>query len=807
MMNLEEDITLEEFLSAFYPDRSEIINIRVFGAKGDSNIPAECLKTNLNHIKGYSEQLRKFNVNRGIYFVVNSGGAKDEDIKRYTAFFAENDDISIEEQHAALDDAPIQPSIRVETKRSIHAYWLIDGDCSEAEWRGVQEGLISYFGGDKSIKNPSRTMRLPHFNHIALNEAGGYDYKMVEIVAFAPERRFTAGEMRTAFPQTEPSSETESETTCDNVTSVTSSNEDYENWEELNAELGRRIMEAGKLNTRGKYEMPCPVHKGKSQTVLFYDPEKSTMKCLAGCSHRSLLKAFGLPTSPTTDDGSQPEGKVTQADLLVRLTEAVELFATEDLEAYATFTVNDHSETWAINSKTFRMWLSQEYFKIHKRAPKKNALDEALGAIAGEAIFGENERSEVFTRVAELNGAIYLDLCNANWEVIRIDEEGWEILSESPVKFRRTNGMKALPHPEKGGTLEELDRFLNIHGDYLALTKAWLLACLKPRIAYPVLILNGEQGSAKSTAARVLCELVDPNEAALRTEPRNEDDLFIAASNRRIVAFDNLSGVKPSLSDALCRLATGGGHSKRKLYSNAEEQIFNVQNPVLLNGIDDLTTRSDLVDRSIVISLPKIGTRRPESEFWEDFETAKPKIIGALLDAANEALRNFDAVYLDNYPRMADFTKLATAAEKSLDLEDNQFVAIYERNRDEANIVALENSVIVPAIYRILMEQSEWSGNAMELLLELERKSDMILLKNPQFPRNEIRLANEIRRLSPNLRKVGIEVEISQKENKVRQPGTGKRIIKLRFVDQNSSQSSQKENEEQSKLEFEEIFE
>jgi hypothetical protein len=74
-----------------------------------------------------------------------------------------------------------------------------------------------------------------------------------------------------------------------------------------------------------------------------------------------------------------------------------------------------------------------------------------------------------------------------------------------------------------------------------------------------VLALDGEQGSAKTTTARMLRRLVDPNHADARAAPHDERDLLVAARNGRVVALDNLSGLDAATADALCRVATGGG--------------------------------------------------------------------------------------------------------------------------------------------------------------------------------------------------------------------------------------------------------
>ena len=149
------------------------------------------------------------------------------------------------------------------------------------------------------------------------------------------------------------------------------------------------------------------------------------------------------------------------------------------------------------------------------------------------------------------------------------------MLSDSPVRFRRARGMNALPVPRRGGSIEALRPFLNVQGDEdFVLIVSWLVAALRPKGPYPVLVLQGEAGSAKSTAVRVLRALVDPNTSPLRSEPRETRDLMIAARNSWCIAFDNVSRLSPRLSDDLCRMATGGGFSTRQLYTDNEAGPF-----------------------------------------------------------------------------------------------------------------------------------------------------------------------------------------------------------------------------------------
>jgi hypothetical protein len=167
-----------------------------------------------------------------------------------------------------------------------------------------------------------------------------------------------------------------------------------------------------------------------------------------------------------------------------------------------------------------------------------------------------------------------------------------------------------------------------------------------PAAPIPLLAISGEQGSAKTVLSKLLRALIDPNTAPVRSLAREERELMIAANNGYLLAFDNLSGLPVWLSDSLCRLATGGSFAVRQLYTDDEEVLFQAARPILLNGIEDIVSRADLGDRAIFLTLAPIGEaqRRAESELWRQFENARPRILGALLDAVAHGLRVLDRV-------------------------------------------------------------------------------------------------------------------------------------------------------------------
>src|SRR5262249_9693224 len=136
---------------------------------------------------------------------------------------------------------------------------------------------------------------------------------------------------------------------------------------------------------------------------------------------------------------------------------------------------------------------------------------------------------------------------------------------------------------------------------------SWMVCALLPSIPHPVLVIYGEQGAAKSTRTRIIRSVLDPNTGLVRSPPRDEALLAIAAQHNLVLAFDNLSEIRATMSDAICRVSTGGSVTARRHYTNGEEYTIHVNRPVIINGIPaDLVERPDLADRALFLKVPGI---------------------------------------------------------------------------------------------------------------------------------------------------------------------------------------------------------
>ena len=468
--------------------------------------------------------------------------------------------------------------------------------------------------------------------------------------------------------------------------------------------------------------------------------------------------------------------------MLIDPTVRVDLFHTPTGTAFADLIINGHRETWPIRSERFRAWLRRRYYEATGNAPSADSVNPTLNLLEARAQFDGPERA-VHVRVAEHDGHIFLDLADEHWRAVDIGPDRWWVVGLPPVRFRRPAGLLPLSLPQRGGSLEQLDSLLNLSSqEDFVLVVTWLLAALRPSGTYPLLAISGEQGSAKTVLSKMLRALIDPNAAPVRALPREERELFIAANNGHVLAFDNVSRLRSWLSDALCRLASGGGFAVRQLYTDQHEVLFDAARPVILNGIEEVITRPDLADRSIFLTLRPVAEarRQSERELWRLFELARPRILGALLDLVVYGLRTLPGISLDRLPRMADFALWAAACETAL-WPPGTFGRAYEANRIAAIEGMIDDDPVAACVREIMAERSVWTGSAADLLRAGAGRSSAGMSRDSTgWPKNPRALAGRLRRAQTFLRALGIDIRFS------REGRAGSRIIRMRSTFENT---------------------
>lgn len=498
---------------------------------------------------------------------------------------------------------------------------------------------------------------------------------------------------------------------------------------------------------------------------------------------RSLEKAKELPRdnkSPSPvkkndkakkNDGTNDTGgaseeakKPTTFELLAEIVELAKFIVTPERELFAHVPVNSHYETVPIREKGsgFRRWLTHYFDKKHHSIPNSEALTQIMERVKARATY-EGEQASVYTRFAEKDGCVYLDMGNDKWQCIKISKDGWDVIDQVPVYFRRPNGMRPLPLPIRGGSLKDLRKIINVKTDEdFILIVGWLLGTLHPAGPYPVLGLNGERGSGKSLAEIYLRSIIDPNAAPARNAPKDDREAAIAAQNNMVIALDNLSSMPLWLSDILCRIATGNGFSTRQLYEDDVEKIFNAKRPIILNGIEDgIISQGDLLSRTIQVTLEPPEKYIAEEDIEQQFQELHPSLLGALLDAASMALRDRRTTRVANAPRMVDFAQWVTAAEPALKWKHGAFMKVFTENQKNATSIIIESSPVAEAIRQFIEKREQYKGLVSDLHKALTAEDEKYA-NAKQAPKNAAKLGGQLKRIASALRDQGINIHLER---------------------------------------------
>src|SRR6267378_7099674 len=429
---------------------------------------------------------------------------------------------------------------------------------------------------------------------------------------------------------------------------------------------------------------------------------------------------------------------------------------------FADVVVSGHRNTYLVESKAFAQWLLHEFFMEKKKAPTGLSIKTAVRTLAAVAKFGpETPRYSIQLRTAEVDGRIYVDLCDERWQCVEVDENGWRVVDAPPqVRFRRTASMRPLPVPQHGGSLDMLREFVNLNDSDFVLFVAVLLDAFRSG-KHPILNLIGEFGAAKSTLAKLFKQLIDPDETELRGLPGTLREIFVAVNNARVRAWDNVSKIERIINDALCQLSDGSGFGTRKLYTDEDEFRVQGSRSIILTGLTNCATRPDLSSRTVLLQLTPIkdSARKSETDLWTRFNEAKPLILGALLDALAYGLKQLPTIRLDHKSRMADFELFGHACEGAY-ATAGSFAAALAANATELNEALIEDDPVAKAIAAFMVKKTEWSGTTTALLLDLinHDHTEQQVSKQNDWPKDATRFSKRVRTVAATLRKAGIEV-------------------------------------------------
>jgi hypothetical protein len=402
--------------------------------------------------------------------------------------------------------------------------------------------------------------------------------------------------------------------------------------------------------------------------------------------------------------------------------------------------------------------------------PNGQSMGEAIEVMQGEAL-DESETLDIHLRVAETPGGVWLDMCDETNRLIHIRNGAWEVADRTafgvPV-FRRSPSMRALIEPTQTtnpvADIAPLWNVVNIPGPYKTMLVGFLIHCIiHEKSAYPMLTIIAEQGSGKTSAMKILQELIDPSGDRGGALPVNEEAFALSALNSWLLRYDNLSTIPPSKRELLCRAATGGTVRKRQLYTDSDEKLYSFRRPIILTAINLGTASPDLTERMVRVQLSRISasqriTDQQVSDMWK---ASRSRVYGAVLTLAAQVQQKISAGAFDSMdkPRMADYGMVLAALDQIMQTSS---VAQYRAQQIEMAVetVADEPTYLALDLCSDQFQPQAWEGTSRALLLKLSglfNSSSLQTWKKP--PQSAPDLTRSIDICAPSLRRQGWLIE------------------------------------------------
>jgi hypothetical protein len=475
------------------------------------------------------------------------------------------------------------------------------------------------------------------------------------------------------------------------------------------------------------------------------------------------------PKTATLRDGTEKveseekEERRNQADRLIG-------YALDDLQGLF---VDQHGAPHALvggepvplNSRCYS-WLRRLMWEHEARAVNGEYLKTAAGTLAAQAEFSGDVR-ELHTRAAWHERALYYELRPGT--VVKVDAAGYGFAENPPVLFRRFPNLKPLPDPKPGGSAKDLTSYVNLKTNRdKRLFTAYAATVPLPHVGRPIFSASGAMGSGKTTAGRILKRAWDPT--VPETVRYDRRDVLQKAAHCFIPMFDNMSSLPDEGADTLCRLVTGEADSKRRLYTDDEDVIFELRRVVVLNAINLPTDRGDVLDRALVVELERIpdGERRTEEEMWERFEAEHPRLLGALFDVLAKAIDHKPSLKLSRRPRLADWGEYAASVYEVMGWGAETFLNDWDEVVKVQNQATLDGSPVAQAVIKFMEDRDEYAGSSSDLHKKLEGVAESLgvsIVRDKAWPKSARWLWRRIKEVLPLLVAAGIEAARGRDES------------------------------------------
>ena len=468
-------------------------------------------------------------------------------------------------------------------------------------------------------------------------------------------------------------------------------------------------------------------------------------------------------------EGADKVSRISKADSVLNeilSRKDIVLFHDEQGDGYISLDIAGHQEIRPIGGKVIRNWLSKESYQIQKKALGATDSSSIVSVLEGKACF-EGEEIELQNRASFLGEDLWYDLTNNKWQAVKICKTGWEVVDKPPIIFRRYSHHKAQVYPMKNGDPSLFLNYVNIvNPEHRLLLLVFLVTSFVPNFPHVMLVVFGSQGSSKSTLSRLIRLICDPSLIETASFPSKNNELVQALAHHYFLFFDNVSHINEEQSDTLCKAVTGGGHTKRALFLNDDDIIYSFKRCIGINGINLVTTRPDLLERSLLIELERIDPshRKTEKELYENFAKDLPLILGGVFDVLVKAIQIRPTIKLDSHPRMADWALWGCAVAEALGYTKEEFMSAYKNNIERQTEMLVNENIVATAVIAFMDGKNEWRGRPSELFETLTNnvEFDGIDTKHEKYwPKGANSLSRRLNELSTPLKQVGILITIS----------------------------------------------
>lgn len=498
-------------------------------------------------------------------------------------------------------------------------------------------------------------------------------------------------------------------------------------------------------------------HTDKSASITKFHEGGISAKCHHdSCSHESWKTLRERYEGKKCRDKNPKEEKKSQADVMIELAmEAGDTFFHDELnEKYVAIEGDGNPVVHKISSQDYKSFLVKRFFKETKKAPSKDSINQAVGVLEALAQY-DGEEINVAKRCTERDNAIYYDLGDRDWTFIKITKDNWEIDKSGQILFTRRKVMREQVIPERYEDISIINKHYRFKTEEDKILHTVSIVTKFLKISHPIVVYYGEKGASKTTTMRMDRNIVDPSSRDVISMPNGIPDLSLALHNNYMPCFDNIDSISSQKSDILCTAATGGGFSRRKLYTDDEETIYEYKVPVTINGINVVATRPDLLDRSLLLGLERIpeDERKEESQVWDEFNRDKPKMLGAIFSTIVKAKRIYPDVRLDKLGRMADFTRWGYAIAEACGIGGEKFLRAYLSNQSSANDEAVNSNPVAVAMIRLMEKTQCFEGTPSKLLetLSCVAEEESIDVKSKKWPKEPNVLMKRLNELKSNL--------------------------------------------------------